>query len=404
MRRHSIVCLTTASFRSGLWTNKQHIMSRLAARHRVLYVNFGAELAWRVVQRKLRGAPASLLTPRSLLLSPAIEIDRGVEVLDFATLPKWPFLPVPQRIGWTARTQLTLLARYLKREGIEDAVIWVYHPAYGGAVTELPHGLIVYDCVDEYTAVPPYTQAPEWIERQEAALCRAADLVFCTSKTLLEAKRPFHPEATHLVENVGDAVHFERALSPDLAVPADLAALPRPVVGFTGAVNAEKLDISWLEALASRRPSYSIALIGPVTQSPAIQRLARAPNVHLLGHRDYGVLPAYVKGFDVAVIPYALNEYTRGVFPLKFFEFLASGRPLVVSALPALQQHYEAVFVARDEAEFIALCDRAVADPENGRAARVELARHNSWDHRVERLMAHVEAAFERKRVAKAGP
>jgi len=404
MRRHTIVCLTTASFQSGLWTNKQHIMSRLAARHRVLYVNFGAELAWRVVQRKLRGAPGSLFRPRSLLLSPAIELDRGVEVLDFATLPKWPFLPVPQRIGWTARTQLALLSRYLKSEGIEDAVIWVYHPAYGGAVRELPHGLIVYDCVDEYTAVPPYTQAPGWIERQEAELCRTADLVFCTSETLLEAKRPFHPEATHLVENVGDAAHFERALSPDLAVPADLAALPRPVIGFTGAVNAEKLDIPWLEALASRRPAYSIALIGPITQSPAIERLARAPNVHLFGHRDYGVLPAYVKGFDVAVIPYALNEYTRGVFPLKFFEFLASGRPLVVSALPALQRHYAAVFVARNEGEFVALCDRALADPEQGRAARIELARKNSWDHRVERLMAHVEAAFERKRVTKAGP
>lgn len=401
MRRHTIVCLTTASFRSGLWTNKQHIMSRLAARHRVLYVNFGAELAWRVVRRKLRAAPASLATPRSLLLAPAVELDRGVEVLDFATLPKWAFLPVPQRIGWTARTQLALLKRHLKAEGIEDAVIWAYHPAYGGAVSELPHGLIVYDCVDEYGAVPPYTEAPEWIERQEAALCRAADLVFCTSQTLLAAKRPFHPEATYLVENVGDAAHFERALSSELAVPAELAALPRPVIGFTGAVNAEKLDIPWLEALASRRPAYSLVLIGPITPSPAIERLARAPNVHLLGHRDYAALPGYVKGFDVAMIPYALNEYTRGVFPLKFFEFLASGRPLVVSALPALERHYDAVFVARSEAEFVALCDRAFADPEQGRAARIELARNNSWEHRVERLMAHVDAAFERKRATR---
>lgn len=395
--RHTIVCLTTASFHSGLWTNKQHIMSRLAAQHRVLYVNFGAELAWRVLGRKLRSAPASLVSPRSLLLSPAIELDRGVEVLDFVTLPKWPFLPVPQRVGWTARTQLACLGRYLKDEGIEDAVIWVYHPAYGGAVRDLPHGLVVYDCVDDYAALSPYTHAQAWIETQEAELCRAADLVFCTSETLFQAKRPFHPEATHLVENVGDAAHFERASSPDLAVPPDVARLPRPVIGFTGAVNAEKLDVPWLEALAHSRPSYSIALVGPITQSAAIERLARAPNVHLLGHRDYNVLPAYVKGFDVAVIPYALNEYTRGVFPLKFFEFLASGKPLVVSALPALERHYEAVLVARSDVEFVALCDRALADSENGRAMRVELARKNSWEHRVERLMTHVDAAFERR-------
>jgi glycosyltransferase involved in cell wall biosynthesis len=124
--------------------------------------------------------------------------------------------------------------------------------------------------------------------------------------------------------------------------------------------------------------------------------LSAEPNVHLLGHRPYESLPGYVKGFDVSVIPYKQNEYTANVFPIKFFELLASGKPVVISALPALADYYGQVEVARSAPEFVAACERGLAEPSKNQAARLALAAENTWEHRVERMMAHVERALAR--------
>jgi glycosyltransferase involved in cell wall biosynthesis len=101
-----------------------------------------------------------------------------------------------------------------------------------------------------------------------------------------------------------------------------------------------------------------------------------------------------VKGFDLAVIPYRQNEYTANVFPIKFFELLASGRPVVISALPALAEYYGEVEVARSSEEFVAACERALSEPSRNEAARLALAAENTWEHRVEKMMAHVDRAL----------
>jgi glycosyltransferase involved in cell wall biosynthesis len=201
------------------------------------------------------------------------------------------------------------------------------------------------------------------------------------------------------VHNVGDFAHFSRARDPEGAVPEDLLSLPKPVIGFLGAVSGYKLDTEWLLALARRHREASVVLVGPVglgDKATDVGVLSDEPNVHLLGHRPYESLPGYVKGFDVAVIPYKQNEYTANVFPIKFFELLASGKPVVISALPALADYYVQVEVARSAEEFVAACERALADPGRTEAARLALAAENTLEHRVERMMAHVERALAR--------
>lgn len=388
---HTIVCLSSQRWDDALWTNKQHVMSRLAARHRVFHVDFGPESLRGWIHRARR-SPGGL-DPRE----PFVRRDRGVTVLDFwspafaGRLPQGhplrSFLEYGLRVRW--------LARHLRREGVERPIVWVYHPGYGPALGALERRLLVYDCVDEYSAFPEYRDPPGWIAAREARLCREADLVFTTSETLLRAKRPLRPDTTHLVENVGDAEHFGRALRPETVVPDELAALPRPVFGFVGAVSDYKVDLDWLAALADARPDASVVLIGPVgLADPGTDgsALLDRPNVHGLGLRPYAELPAFVKGFDVALIPYRINAYTRSAFPIKFFELLGSGKPLVTSRLPALRAYHDAVRVADDADGFVAACSAAAAAPEAGRDARVALARRHSWPVRVAALMDHVEA------------
>ncbi len=400
--RLTIVCLSSQPWQDGMWTNKQHIMSRLAREHRVYYVGFGPNPVPALVSKKLR-QKTPLRSPVSALLDPVRYEQAGVTVLEFlsprAFVRKKP-ASHPFSIYANFDLRLELLARFLAREGVEDPVIWVYHPGYGAKVIELPHRLVVYDCVDEYTEFPTYKADPGWLIEREAALAAVADVVTTTSAGLFERKRPLNPARTHLVHNVGDFEHFSRARAPETPVPEDIACLPRPVVGFVGAVSDYKLRADWLTALARRHRDYTIALVGPVgvgDPTTDVSVLRSEPNVHLLGHRGYELLPGYVKGFDLGVIPYRLNEYTTYSFPIKFFELLASGKPLVISDLPALRDYYDAVRVARSEDEFVSACEAALADPMAGLAERLKLASENTWEHRVERILVHVDRALAEK-------
>jgi len=400
------VCLSSQRWSDDMWTNKQHVMSRLARDHRVIYVDFGTRPLSEIVRRKL-GAPERALPPfagrrgkgRGLgPLAPVVEERGGVTVLDFP-IPRFvEYLPHGSRpraaIEFDLRTRA--LGRWLEAEGIADAVIWVYHPGFGSRVASLPSSRVVYDCVDEYTTFPEFRGAEGWIAARERELCAVADAVFCTSRPLFEAKETLAPGRVHLVPNVADAAHFERAADPALALPEDVVHLPRPIIGFVGAVSDYKVDLGWLAHLARQRPRWSLVLVGPhavADPTTDLSELRALPNVHLVGYRPYEVLPSYLKAFDAIVIPYRLGAATRGIFPLKFFESLASGRPVVISRLPALEAYYPDVLVADDAGQFVDACAAAVArkDDAAARERRVSLARRNTWESRIAQMLARLD-------------
>ncbi len=402
-RRHSIVCLSSQRWDDAMWTNKQHIMSRLGRVHDVHYVNFGP-FSLKKIALSVASRPERLRRPHRLFTAPSVSRYQDVKLLDFYGLhfPEKFRHGNPLRVFGQFDMRVSLLHRYLRREGIEDAILWVYHPGYGAGVARLPHKLLVYDCVDEYTAFPEFRGAERWMRERERGLCERADLVFCTAPELHERKRAFNPDHTHLVHNVGDAEHFRSALDPELVVPADLERIGRPRIGFIGAVSDYKLNADWLLHLARARPDWNLVVIGPTgiaDPGTDVSALASTPNVHLLGHRAYAELPSYLKGFDVAVIPYRINDYTRSVFPIKFFEFLATGRPVVISNLPALKDFYGAVGVATSAEEFVLRCEEALAEPEHGKDERVRLAEKHSWPQRIAKLMGHIETRLDEESV-----
>ncbi|HEY4104139.1 MAG TPA: glycosyltransferase [Polyangiaceae bacterium] len=395
---HTIVCFSSQDWGDRMWTNKQHIMSRLAKKHRVVHMDFGISSPIAFAARALENNPTELLNPRKLW-SDGILKQKGEGDLYLGSSwgpPGLELLPQDNavRCRFTYDEKVRIAGAWLKREGITDAIIWVYHPGFGDTVLRLPRKLLVYDCVDEYTAFPAYKKRADWLAARERTLCENADLVFCTAPALYERKRVLNPEGTHYVHNVGDADHFKRALDERSRVPKEIAVLPKPVIGFVGAVSNYKLNIDWLLELARTRPNYHLCLIGPIgvsDPSTNVSALKALSNVHVIGTRDYDVLPEYMKGFDVAVIPYRLNEYTESVFPIKFFEYLATGKPVVISPLPALKEFLSSVRVAEDAKSFVEQCDRALAEEGAGSAERIALAEANSWSSRVSALMGLIE-------------
>jgi glycosyltransferase involved in cell wall biosynthesis len=397
--RLTIVCLSSQPWEDDMWTNKQHVMSRVAKLHRVIYVNFGNQSPFKFTRRARKLEPAWAL--RSLWKRPVVrKLEGSLEVLDIWA-PTWlNFLGRGHALrAWNDfERRVDVLGAWLREQQISDAVVWVYHPGYGAAVSRLSRRLVVYDCVDEYSAFPEFKGAEAWISGRERDLCRIAGVVTCTAPALYETKRLLAPGRTHLVHNVGDFEHFQKASDAATQVPVDLASCSRPIVGFIGAVSDYKLNLDWLLELARAKPEWTVVVIGPTgVADPGtdVARLAAMPNVRLMGHRSYATLPSYLKGFDVAVIPYRINDYTRAVFPIKFFEFLASGKPVVISALPAVQTYWDATLVAETAEDFVTKCALAIEhDSPPARDRRLQLARENSWPERVRKLLELVEQAI----------
>jgi hypothetical protein len=209
---------------------------------------------------------------------------------------------------------------------------------------------------------------------------------------MYERQRLLNPR-THLVPNAGDYAHFVRATDRSIAAP-EVAGLRPPVIGFAGNFLASKVDFGLLDEVARSRPDWTLLLIGPSARETqaALERLARLPNVLWLGPKPYAELPRFVAVFDVGLIPYVSNAYTRSCFPLKLYEYLAAGKPVVASGLPELEGMEPDVVLASGPGAFVQAIEQALTQRgEAEKARRMRIASANTWETRTERLLALVQ-------------
>ncbi len=378
-----VICISDAPFTYPLWTNKQHIMSRLAQKgHRVLYVDpqlgFAGWFKW-------------FLQGRLSFSDLFVWVRRKSKNL-------WVFSPIlmPPRYRWGRRVNdlvrlqgTRILSRYL---GLTKPLLWIYHPDAVYFVGKMGESMVVYDCVDEYSAFPAYSspRRKEEIITNEKRLLKNADAVFTTSKPLQDSKKKYNSN-TYLVHNVADAAHFSRVYYEKLPIPEDVKKIRKPIVGFIGALDEYKVDFGLLSFMASSRPEWSIVLIGPVAEgdrSTSIKNILVKENVYYLGIKSYEELPNYLKAFDICIIPYKLNEYTHFSFPLKVFEFLAAGKPVVTTNLPSLVELRDILKIANGSQEFIEQVEEALREGNAQAEKRIEIAGKNTWDSRIEQLLS----------------
>ena len=259
--------------------------------------------------------------------------------------------------------------------GSRPLVRWFYSPMFAPVGDRLAPGqVVVYDCMDDLAG---FANAPAGLVEAEARLLERADVVFTGGRSLHEARRGRNGN-THCFPSAVDAAHFAGAIDPATPLPADLAALPRPLLGYCGVVD-ERLDYELIARLADGLDG-SVVLVGPSTKvDPA--SLPRRPNLHYLGQRPYAELPAYLKGFDVCLMPWALNDATRAISPTKTLEYMAAGKPIVSTPVrDVVRDHGDLVFVA-EAADFPEAARSALERFEPGRAAAMlRRADEHSWD------------------------
>ena len=387
-QKYNIICLSNQLWDFPNWTNKRHVMSRMASQgHAVLFVDPPINLGRVFLRQVLRGHwnlkrifsqikkdPCGALVYTPINVFPITSITAKLHSLRIKKLAK-KYFPANQK-----------------------TLLWVYHveiahvPTY---VSTIPKDLLIYDCVDNYEGFPR-NNTPEKkakVRAKEKYLAATANIVFATAPGLVDKLRQYN-QNVHFTPNVGDFKKFFDVRNKIKELPADLENIPRPRIGFTGALDEYKFDAKLMAFVAEKNPHISFVLIGQIALQDRKADLSslgldKYKNIYFLGHKPYQTLENYYAGFDGYIIPYELNEYTvGGCFPVKFHDSLAAGLPTVVTDLPAYLPFRGVSYITKTSEEFAEAVQKSLLDDDKEKIkARQDVARQNDWDGKVQKML-----------------
>lgn len=358
-----------------------HMMSRLAKQNRVLFVDPP------VAYSNLLLAPSfwrNHMKKTALWLRGVRRINENLHV----------YYPPPLLLQYGHLQATDNLNRFLtgyaikrtaERLGLSNPILWIYHPYAIKPEGQFKEKLVCYDCNDDvgFFFSLRFNKRKK-LSRMEADLSRSADIVFATSRHLYELRGAQNPN-THYLPSAVDTELFKRALLPGFAPAPELAALSKPVIGFVGGMVNAKMNWRWIKDAATAHPEWTFAFVGPCVEPPP-HFISEQRNIIFFGAKDPSELPAFLKGFDVCLIPYQGEEFLRACQPTKAFEYLAAGKPVVSSFIPELEELKHIVRLSRDAGEFISDIEKALADGRDEAFVRscVAASEGITWDGRVE--------------------
>jgi UDP-galactopyranose mutase len=362
--------LTIVAFSHLRWDfvyqRPQHLLSRAARQHRVLFV-----------EEPIRDAPSPFMEVREDACGVIIAV---------------PHLAPSSTAGHLR----VLLDQLLAPENTENLVLWYYTPMALSFSDHVRHCAVVYDCMDELSA---FAGASPELPGAESALLKRADLVLTGGHSLYASKRRLHPNVHEFASGV-DVEHFAIAqrIHDD---PPDQSTIPKPRIGFFGVLD-ERLDRELLASIAAQAPGWAFVLIGPVTKIHP-NDLPRSGNLHYLGPKSYDDLPRYIAGWDVAMMPFAMNAATRYISPTKTPEYLAAGKPVVSTPIADVVRTYGDVglaHIAHTPELFVQRIREALCESAPQRLARAQaLLSTQSWDGIWSRISERLRGAIIDRRL-----
>jgi glycosyltransferase involved in cell wall biosynthesis len=373
---------------SDVWLNRQHIMSRLARMHRVLF--FSRIPLWKELLWKLKIHEPIEWRPRQI--APTLKDLRPVPW--FPRIPGWPDLD-----RFFVRLQAARIRRALRRAGWDNRILYVWEPALENMVGRFDERLVCFHCYDDYTR---YT----WLDaaqRREVAnqvkrLVDKADLVFAAGEAMAAQ---LGRRDVHVIPNGVDYELFATAHEHDEPPPPEMARMPHPIVAHIGRLQTG-LDFGLLGELARRRRDWSVMLLGPIPGTLPRDRRAlfeafRAePNAYYIEGKPVGELPRYLRHVDVGLMAYKTEGWLKTAFPLKLFEYMAAGKPSVSPPLDECVRYRDIVAIADSVDEWIAAIEHWLAsDSEELAQKRMAIAKANSWDVRCRRIVELIDSTLD---------
>jgi glycosyltransferase involved in cell wall biosynthesis len=291
--------------------------------------------------------------------------------------------------------QEILLQQLFKSIGLNNYIFWYYTPMALAFTSGFDPELVIYDCMDELSA---FKFAPASLKQFEADLLKKADVVFTGGQSLYEAKKDSHHNIHPFPSSI-DKEHFFKGRMK-IADPADQSKIPHPRIGFYGVVD-ERMDIELIGEVAREKPGWHFVIIGPVVKiDPAT--LPKRSNIHYLGGKTYNELPSYLGGWDIAIIPFALNESTRFISPTKTPEYLSAGKPVISTSIRDVVHPYgtnQLVHIADTPAEFITAAEKELSETDRKAwLAKVDSFLSDvSWDNTWKKMMGLIDEKVKDK-------
>jgi len=380
------VLFATADWDEPYWTNKQHTAKTFAQLGwKVLYVesvglrgpSASSGKDWKRIWNRLwRGL-------RCLAFGP-YKAEKDIWILSPLAIPGAHDHPLFGRLNTLFIR--SPLRRFLVSKKWSKPLIWTYHPFMLELLGGNDRGKLVYHCVDDLGAVPMIDSAK--VNIAEEKLLKQCDAVFVTHENLLGKCQPFNSN-THFFPNVVDFDHFSKAHEKG-PLPADLAAIPEPRIVYMGVLSDFKVDFKLIYDVALVRSDWHWVIIGTEREgqrSEWISRLRYLPNIHFLGRKNYRDLPRYLSGCQVATLPTLYNDYTRSMWPMKYYEYLAGGIPVVCSLIPSGIANAKGHITARTASNFVSALRRQI---ERGRLSILDsqtLTRNTTWTYRLKQML-----------------
>lgn len=397
--RGDCVLFSTADWDEPYWTNKQHTARVLAQNGwRVLYVEsvglrspkVASGKDWKRIWRRLwQGLRSNFIAPPHRA--------PNVWVLSPLMIPAKHHAPLVRRFNQSLLRRS--VERFVRRHSFDRPIVWSYHPFMLGAVRDLERGALVYHCVDDLAAIPG-VDVPAF-NRAEQELLGRCDAVFTTSAALRDKCAVFNANS-HYFSNVVDSAHFGRAMEA-VPLPPEVAAIDGPRLVYHGVLSDFKVDFGLVLSAAQARPDWQWIFIGEEREgqrSELVAKLKRLKNVHFLGYRRYEALPDYLRGMDVGLLPTLLNDYTRSMFPMKYFEYVAAGLPVVSTPLDFTREQRAALEVGETPERFVAAIERHLRRGKLTAEQSQAGVGENTWEARTVKMLDHVlqRAGRERKK------
>ena len=390
MEGKDIVLISNQMLDDRYWTSKQYITMELIKNNRVLYVeanySFGKLLSgmmgkkWPVVPfGKLHDEKnnLSILTP----------------------YPRLPYRNHFQWVGWLNQKLLLAKIRWAtKKLDFECPILWTFLHQTADLIGKLDESVAVYHCVDDWPALLPMAGMgkPERICKDEKKLISRVDLVFRVSAQLLSYLKIPNTKVFDIPNGV-DIDLFNPERFSDESSQDDMKDIPRPIIGFSGSIG-KWIDIELLIQVSKRFEKESIVIIGLNEKNPNIHKLQQLKNVHFLGMKSREEVPQYISGFDVCLMPFNRTEVGKGLLPLKMFEYLALGKPIVATSSEVLKQFEKVLYLADDKDAFVQEIENAMGDHDRTNSdSRRKYALKYSWKNRVSDYLVAIQTFFNNK-------
>lgn len=372
-----IICISTSNWEYP-WGSRQQIMSRLSSKNRVLFIEYQMSilhflkypgLFFKNFTHRLRNINDNLIVYKPLVNLPFRYYSKVINLLNQELL-------------------LLQLKRLIKQLRFSKTLLWIFEPTSYFLVGRLKEQISIYHCIDFFKNEKKLLRRKKCIEDMEEELCKKCNVIFTSTDELLTEKVKLNKQTYLIPSAVSESLFgfYKNYLS--IPIPKIIKRIPRPRIGFVGILD-DRIDYELIDFMAREQYDWTIVLIGLFNKGDIIKHLRQRKNIHVLGWIDNNLLPVYINSFDVGIIPYKINEFTKGISPIKVFEYLALGKPVVATDLPALRalNINGLIKIAKSKQDYLeCIKDYLINDTITAKNFRIEFAKANTWQNRTDSI------------------